>query len=169
MNRRKKLVNRRKNHRFNVKNNIFAVLKPQYTQMGKLIDINTTGLAFQYIDCIEDIHTYTKPSELAIFLNKGNVYLDFIPVKTTYAYEIENDLFYNSTKIMRVSVQFSELVFDQLIQLEYFILNHTRETLEDRRANQDRRSKQRIFYETTDYKHFEMEKRKEASQGYNRL
>jgi hypothetical protein len=137
--------------------------------MGKLIDINTTGLAFQYIDCIEDTQTYTQATELAIFLNKGNVYLDCIPVKTTYTCETEDDLFYNSTKAMRVSVEFKELIFDQLIQLEYFILNHTRDTLADRRINQDRRSKQRIFYDATDYKNFKLEQKKEASQGYNRL
>ena len=169
MNRRKKIVNRRKNQRFNVNKTMFAVLKPQYTQMGKLIDINTTGLAFQYIDCIEDTQTYTQATELAIFLNKGNIYLDYMPVKTTYAREIEDDLCYNSTKVMRVSVEFNELIFDQLIQLEYFILNHTREILEDRRLSQDRRSKQRIFYDAADYKYFELEKRKESSQGYNIL
>ncbi len=170
MNRKSEYMNRRKSKRFKVMENIFAVLKPNYTQMGQVIDINKSGLSFQYIDSAEDETSTSSRPKLAIFLNKGDIYLDNIPVKTTSIYEIEDVLFYNSLKKMRIGIQFNELAFNQLIQMEYFILNHTRDILEDRRYNRERRFKQRLFFDASGRKYFEKKKNRrslEDRRNYN--
>lgn len=133
MNLRGENTNRRNLERFNVKDSIYAALRPNYIHIGQILDINKSGLAFQHLDGSEEPNNIVESSELLIFLNKGVVYIDKIPIKSILEIEFPDDLPYNSLKKKRICIQFGKLTFNQSVQLEYFILNHTNEVLRDRR------------------------------------
>ncbi len=154
----RKFVNRRKYSRFNVKDNVFAVIKPYYNKMGQIIDINKTGLSFQYIDCTEESDDLAESSELMIFLNKGDVYLDGIPVKIASNFDVDDTFYYNSNPKKRIGIQFGELSFNQIVHLEYFILNYANDFIIDRRLNDNRRNGKQRYYVFPEHKSLKWKK-----------
>jgi hypothetical protein len=113
---------RRSQNRFQVQKGAFAVLRPQFANLGQIKDINCEGLAFLY----SPTGNRAKGSlELDIFL-VGNVFLlERVPIKTTYDIKIFKRNHTNSLRMRRRGVQFGELSQSQLSQLEYFIHNYS--------------------------------------------
>lgn len=112
---------RRKFKRFQVKEPVFVLLGPDFTEIGQVIDISRDGLSFRYING-------GKPQkdsfEIDIMFGEAGFYLErlsLVPVSDC----AEKQGFSLRPLMRRRCVQFGDLVPNQISQLEYFIRNFT--------------------------------------------
>jgi len=119
----KKISSERRSHdRFQVQDGAYAVLRPQFTQLGPIIDINQEGLAFRY-PVIGGVTSGS--SELDIFLMGDGFYLEKVPFKAISDRKIAKKKTNGSVPMRRCGVKFGELRPSQFSQLEHFMQNHT--------------------------------------------
>ena len=121
MSNRKKLLDRRKHHRFQLQDTVFATLLPDYQKTGKIIDVSMGGLAFQYIS---ELQPAAASCELAIFSASGNFCLSGLSFVTISDFENARVPF-SSIRTRRCGLQFGELTGDQTAQLVYFLHSYT--------------------------------------------
>jgi len=122
----KKMLERRKDKRFQVRDNAFVALEAlswphSTTKVGQITDISMGGLAFRYHASEERTN---GSFELGIFLAHNSFHLRKIPFETIW--DVETKGVRSSFITMRRSgVRFGEMTHDQISGLEYFIRNHT--------------------------------------------
>ncbi|MBT3310950.1 MAG: PilZ domain-containing protein [Desulfobacterales bacterium] len=150
----KEFISRRKNKRFKVPNDAFAILRPNSATLGQILNMSTGGLAFNYIDNGEDEY---KSKLMDIFLAEDGFYMDKLPVRTVFDEKINsysNDG--SAITINRCRVQFGELSQKQIDKMKCFIPSNPRGYLQDRRAKScnrsgdNRRSYKRHEFKETD-------------------
>jgi len=117
MAKKKNTPERRKHQRYQVQEDAFVVLKPEYKKLGHIIDVSMDGLAFRYVD---EKQSSDKSSELEIFFADNRFHLDKVPCKTISDF-VTNPLI----GFRRCSVRFRDLTDSHRSQLEDFIQNHT--------------------------------------------
>ncbi len=100
----------------------FAVIKSKPVKMGQIININTNGLAFDYIERRGEAMQLFK---LDILYAQDSFYLGKLLFKPVYDHVIDSEFPVNSFMIRRCGVQFGELTAHQKSRLEYFIHHHT--------------------------------------------
>ncbi|NVM21601.1 MAG: PilZ domain-containing protein [Desulfobacterales bacterium] len=125
MSNRKKLVERRKDKRFQVKEGALAVLRPHPAKLGQIIDISRGGLAFTYI---AGEGKPTGSFELEIFFSDNGFHLDKIQFETVSDFEIR-EVPFSSITMRRCGVRFGELTDNQVSQLEHFLRSYTLDNL----------------------------------------
>ena len=115
---------RRKFTRFLVQDTAFAVLRPQFTKLGKIKDISEGGLAFDYI-AYEGQRQHS--SGIDIFLSGDHFYLGKIPCKIRYDIKIAERQQTSIDRIerRRCGLQFGKLTEEQAAQLKFFLKNQT--------------------------------------------
>jgi hypothetical protein len=119
---KKKLTERRKLKRFRVQEDAFAVIRPDCTRLGQIMNISYEGLAFQYPVAA---HQGNVASEIDIFLKGDSFYLEDIPFETVSDRRATRKASKGFLPMRRCSVRFKDLTGTQIAQLEYFIQNHT--------------------------------------------
>ena len=118
----KKLAERRRLKRFQVQEGAFAVVRPDFTRLGQIIDISHEGLAFQYaVTATQE----NGASELDIFLAGDGFYMENMPCETVSDRRATKKTSKNFLPLRRCSVRFKEITGTQIARLEYFIQNHT--------------------------------------------
>jgi hypothetical protein len=120
------LVEQRKHPRYRgVEHAIARVVPPRCcgSLLGQIMDISITGLAFRHGASNEPTNA---SSELDIYMQDTDFYLDSLPFKTIYDFEIGKDSLSNPLPMRQRGVQFTDLRSDQLSQLEYFIWHYTK-------------------------------------------
>ncbi len=119
------MVERRKNKRYKVQDNVFAILHSHVIIVTSLIDISQDGLSFE---CLPEVNEIPKnDGQLDIFFNDDDLYdfyLQNIPFETTSEIEVVND-YKNILKMKRVGVKFGGISPKQQALLDYFLKNHT--------------------------------------------
>ena len=118
----KKPVERRKLKRFQVQEGAFAVVRPELTRLGQIINISYEGLAFQYP---VTSHQENGASGIDIFLTGDGFCLEnmsFEMISDRRATRKSSKVF---LPLRRCSVRFKDLTDTQIARLEYFIQNHT--------------------------------------------
>jgi hypothetical protein len=118
----KKLVDRRRQERFQVQEGASVGLGPHYNNVGQIIDLSMGGLAFHYAGSKESSRRLWK---LDILLTDGNFYLGKVPFGIISDFEITDKEPSDPTTTRRSSVQFGNLTHYQKYLLGYFIENHT--------------------------------------------
>ena len=118
----KEPVERRKNRRFLAQEGAFAVIGPEFTKLGQIIDISRGGFAFRYIVTGSQEN---GAIEADIFLAGDGFYLEKIPIKPIWDLKVPKKFSNGSLPMRRCGVQFRDLTHHQRSQLEYFIQNHT--------------------------------------------
>ncbi|UCB47870.1 MAG: PilZ domain-containing protein [Deltaproteobacteria bacterium] len=118
----KELAERRKNKRFLAQEGAFAVIGPEFTKLGQIMNISRGGFAFRYIVTGSQ---GIGAAEADIFLAGDGFYLEKIPIKPIWDLKVPKKLSNGSLPMRRCGVQFRELTRHQRAQLEYFIQNHT--------------------------------------------
>jgi c-di-GMP-binding flagellar brake protein YcgR len=116
---RKKIVERRKQKRFQVPTGTFVALIPDYVRAGPVLDLSMGGLAFTYM---AEEKSPSGSSELEIILGDRAFHLSGVPFSTISDFVREDAPSGYVTK-RRCGVQFGELTDRQRLQLEYFIQN----------------------------------------------
>lgn len=121
---------RRKNIRYRARKGAFAVMLPDCTTMGSILDISESGLSFTYqngqsVITTEDQNRSKPPTELSIVLSGDEFYLDKIHVKIISDIKFSDSDDSKYIQARRCSIKFEKLTFNQEARLEYFIQNHT--------------------------------------------
>ena len=119
---RNKLAERRRLKRFQVQDGAFAVVRPEFTKLGQIIDISHEGLAFQYaVTATQENGT----SELDVFLAGDGFYLENMSFETVSDRRATRKSSKGFLPLRRCSVRFKDITGTQIARLEYFIQNHT--------------------------------------------
>jgi hypothetical protein len=113
---------RRKTVRFLPQAETYVVLRPDFTKLGKLIDISRGGLSFKYIGPKEESR---GPTELDLFTGNNGFYLSRLPCKVVY----DTSLLKKQTSTPRLeprrcALEFGEATEGQAAQLELYLANH---------------------------------------------
>ena len=119
---------KRNNIRFLAQENAYAALGAHFTKVGKLKDISSGGLAFRYIENIED--RVQDLSTVTIFVSENEFYLPDLACRLIYdspLYLINNIQFFRTAfRINRCGVQFTTITEYQVEKLKFFIDHYTR-------------------------------------------
>ena len=113
-----KLFERRKHKRFQVPPNTYVQLNDQVSQLGRVLDISKGGLAFRYISVGKELK---KVFQLDLISTQVNPRLNPLPVKVVSEIEITSETPARAVTLSRASVQFGELMDEQVNWLEHFI------------------------------------------------
>jgi hypothetical protein len=127
---RKRTVERRKNKRYKAVEGAYAAISPNSHKLGQIIDISMGGLAFKYIDTSKDDDNDVQSPEESIFLSSMGYYVGDLPFKTISDYEVADAPSFSSMKVRKRHVQFTDLSFKQLFDLDYYLRNNVSEPLE---------------------------------------
>ncbi len=127
---RKRTVERRKNKRYKAVEGAYAAISPNSHKLGQVIDISMGGLSFKYIDTSSDDSENKQLPEESIFLSSMGYYVGDLPFKTVSDYEITNAPSFSSMKVRKRHVQFADLSFKQLFDLDYYLRNNVSEAVE---------------------------------------
>ncbi|MFZ5572606.1 MAG: PilZ domain-containing protein [Thermodesulfobacteriota bacterium] len=119
-----KPIERRKYKRYRMQNGVFAVLGPQSSRMGQIIDISNGGVAFYHKD------THAKPEqndELSILMDNNQATVSYGPLKfqANIVWETPIDTSRHSGITRRCGLEFKELTYYQRAWLVECIKNHT--------------------------------------------
>jgi hypothetical protein len=118
----KRIVERRKDKRFQTEKNTYAILRARGSKLGRVIDISKGGLAFRYVSVGERLK---GPLELDLLSHQYDYRIDKIPIKIISNLELANRKAFKSTTLKRVGVQFGKLTREQKSKLEHFIKDYT--------------------------------------------
>ena len=126
---RRRTVERRKSKRYRATEGAYAAISPHSYKLGQIIDISMGGLAFKYIDTNNDDVTNddTKNqshTQESIFLSSMGFYVGDLPFKTVSDVEVTNAPSFSSMKVRERHVQFTDLSFKQLFDLDYYLRNN---------------------------------------------
>ena len=117
------VADRRKFKRFLVKDHVFVLLGPDFTELGQIIDISRDGLSFRYMNGAKTVND--DSFEIDIVLSDEGFYLErlsLIPVSDC----ADRNGFSLRPLLRRRCVQFADLMPNQISRLEYFIRNYTK-------------------------------------------
>ncbi len=126
---RKKTVERRKHQRYKAVEGAYAAISPNSHKLGQIIDVSMGGLAFKYIDTSDDDTENEQLPKETIFLSSMGYYVGDLPFKTISDYEVTNPSF-SSMQVRKRHVQFADLSFKQLFDLDYYLKNNVSEQVE---------------------------------------
>lgn len=126
---RKRTIERRRNKRYKAVDGAYAAISPNSHKLGQIIDISMGGLSFKYIDTSNDKDDDGTPED-AVFLSSMGYYVGDLPFKTVSDYEITNVPSFSSMKVRKRHVQFTDLSFKQLFDLDYYLRNNVSEQVE---------------------------------------
>ncbi len=118
----RQLVDWREHKRYQVKAGGFAMLTPQFTVLGQIIDISGGGLAFRYVASQQRSN---GPSKLSILLTDHSFLLDKVSFRSIWDSAIPCNCSSGSITVRQCGVQFEELTDEQNFGLEQFVSNHT--------------------------------------------
>jgi len=127
---RKRTVERRKNKRYKAVEGAYAAISPKSRKLGQIIDISMGGLCFKYIDTSNTDEQDDQLPEETVFLSSMGYYVGDLPFKTVDDYEVTNTPSFSSMKVRKRHVQFTDLSFKQLFDLDYYLRNNVTEQVE---------------------------------------
>ena len=127
---RKRTVERRKNKRYKATEGAYAAISPKSRKLGQIIDISMGGLCFKYIDTSSADDQEEQLPEETVFLSSMGYYVGDLPFKTIDDYEVTNTPSFSSMKVRKRHVQFTDLSFKQLFDLDYYLRNNVSEPVD---------------------------------------
>jgi len=120
-------MEKRRENRLLVEDNAFAALGARFTKVGRVKNISTQGLAFEYIT---DGNSDDDPSQLDVFVSGDDFHLPKVPCKVVYDIPMGrsdvNRIFFQPFVTKQCGVQFEGLTEEKQAQLELFLETHTR-------------------------------------------
>ena len=120
---------RREKLRFRPKDATFVALRPNFVKLGKLLDINRSGLCFQYISR-KDTTEETVSVDIDMFISSNGYYLPNVTCLLIYDEKIKKDSsHFIDLEYRRCGLQFDQLTRKQAEMLELYLQQHA-ETLE---------------------------------------
>ena len=120
-------IEKRKNIRFLVQDNVIVALQNGFKRIGKVKDISTGGLSLDHI-YDEDLNWGHAKRNISLWVNDFSTLK--IPCRVVYDIPIGAPLEYNSLSIQfitkRCGVHFETLAEYQIAQLDFFLKTYTK-------------------------------------------
>ena len=116
---------RRKSVRFLPRKSTFVALRPEFVRLGKVMDISSSGLRFQYL-ISEDKQVEKGRVALDLFIGSEGYYLPDIPCETIYERKMEqrgSDAM--GLEQRQCGLKFRPLNREQSDKLNVFLRHHT--------------------------------------------
>jgi hypothetical protein len=127
---RKRTVERRRNKRYKAVDGAYAAISPNSHKLGQIIDISMGGISFKYIDTSNDDKDENHIPEESVFLSSMGYYVGDLPFQIISDYEVTNAPSFSSMKVRKRHVQFTDLSFKQLFDLDYYLRNNVSDQVE---------------------------------------
>ncbi len=127
---RKRTIERRRSKRYKAIEGAYAAISPKSSRLGQIIDISMGGLSFKYIDTGHLDEPEDTEQEQTVFLSSMGYYVGDLSFKTVADYEVTNAPSFSSMKVRKRHVQFTDLSFKQLFDLDYYLRNNVSEEVE---------------------------------------
>ncbi len=118
-------LDRRKNPRFPVRNNAFAIFKSEPDKLIPIVDISLGGLGLGVNGIITNAEELAGASRLEILTDDCHFYMDQLPYELLLPYRNFPQNAVGSFQHI-YGIQFIELMSSQRNRLKYFIRSHTR-------------------------------------------
>jgi hypothetical protein len=122
--RQKGTVERRKSVRYKAVEGAYAAISPNSHKLGQIIDISMGGICFKYIDDNGDDHDIDTQQKSSIFLSSLGYYVGGLSFKTVDDYTIKNVPSFSSMNMRKRHIQFIDLNFKQLFDLDFYLRNN---------------------------------------------
>jgi hypothetical protein len=119
------VIERRKNPRFCVRDNAFAVFGPEPVKLAPIVDISLGGLGIGVNGIDLGADGLEVPAKLEIVIDDGCFYMDKLPYHLLTQYRNFSGNAVGSIQNI-YGVKFVDLMPSQQTRLKYFIRNHTR-------------------------------------------
>ena len=120
-------MEKRKHIRLLADDNAFAALGSRYSKVGKVKNISSGGLAFEYIT--NNGESGDETCQLNIFVSGNDFHLSKVPCRVVYDIPVRRSdvsrIFYQPFITKQCGVQFRALAEDTLAQLNHFLETHT--------------------------------------------
>ena len=127
---RKRTIERRRSKRYSAVEGAYAAISPKSHKLGQITDISMGGLAFKYIDTNKEDKNNQGQSEKSIFLSSMGFYVGDLPFKTISDNEVTDTPSFSAMKVRERHVQFTDLSFKQLFDLDYYLRNNVSDQVE---------------------------------------
>lgn len=128
---------RRKEKRYRVIEDVFAVTKSNPGVLGNILDISSQGLSFH---CLANGEESDDFFEIDLFFGKNGYLTQKIPCKKVSERTEHSRIPFSSLMMRRIGVSFMRLNPSQSKQLDLFISHLTQGQVADRRCGVDRRA-----------------------------
>ena len=121
----KMAIERRKNPRYCVRDNAFAVFGPEPVKLVPIVDISLGGLGIGINGINLSADGFNGPAKLEIVIDDGCFYMDNLHYQLLPQYR---NFYQNAFGLFQniYGVKFVDLMSSQYIRLKYFIRHHTR-------------------------------------------
>ena len=116
-------VEKRRHHRLQTIDGIYAIIKYKPTIFGQMINISKDGMAVRYSSNGQQLN---MPSESDVFIIDSNFYIEKIQIKIVSDFEIGDKLPFSSQKNRQRCFQFGKMKSSQHFQLDYLLQNYTK-------------------------------------------
>ena len=102
----------------------FVAIRPDFTRLGKILDISGGGLCFQYM--AKDKQPPDGSAVQAdIFISSNGYYLPGVPCKMVYEKKGQDITFPIGLEYRACGLQFQGLTQDQTEKINYYLNEHT--------------------------------------------
>ena len=115
--------------RFLPRKSTFVALRPEFVRLGKVVDISSSGLRFQYL-ISEDNQAEKGRVSLDMFIGSEGYYLPDIPCETVYERKLDrrgSDAM--GLEQRQCGIKFRPLNREQTDKLNVFLQQHTAEVM----------------------------------------
>jgi len=120
---------RRKKKRRKPEDMTFVAMRPEFTRLGRILDINKEGLCFQYM-AKEAQRGNAASADIDIFTGGSEYYMAGVPCRLIYDAEIRKKMaYFTDVEYRRCGLQFLKLTKEQSDLLEFYLKNHTSDFL----------------------------------------
>jgi len=116
-------VEKRRHHRLQTIDGIYAIINYKPTIFGQIINISKDGMAVRYSSNGRQLNV---PSESDVFIIDSNFYIEKIQIKIVSDFEIGDKLPFSSQKNRQRCFQFGKMKSSQHFQLDYLLQNYTK-------------------------------------------
>jgi len=116
-------VEKRRHHRLQTIDGIYAIINYKPTIFGQIINISKDGMAVRYSSNGRQLNV---PSESDVFIIDSNFYIEKIQIKIVSDFEIGDKFPFSSQKNRQRCFQFGKMKSSQHFQLDYLLQNYTK-------------------------------------------
>ena len=118
---------RREKEKRRPRDTTFVALRPEFVKLGKLMDISSSGLCFEYI-AKGIVAPVPDALQVDLFINGNGYYLPKVPCRLAYDIKTEREMTFTiGLEYRRCGLQFARLSEKQMDQLEFYLTHHTTE------------------------------------------
>lgn len=119
----REMTDRRKHQRFPVSDWIFAACKSDSLRLGRVVDISSRGIAFQYVSFVDENLSLVKgPVHVEVFRKEASWCLLKASCSVVYDFEVALPAsILENYQLRRCGVQFHSLSREQCLEIDCFI------------------------------------------------